>query len=82
MALRAIACPSSQSDDAHHATWMRDGSMYVCVVTGMPEQAVRIGVGDSADEAWKSLQATPIQSIGRDGGVSAAISWATGAGWF
>ena len=61
--------------------WFRDGSLYVAVRAGMPEQHVAIGTGDSRREAFESLGATPIQSTGRDSGVRAALCWARGAGW-
>lgn len=59
----------------------RDGQQYVLVETGMPEQHVRIGVGDTLEEAQDSLVSTPIQSTGRDCGEASALRWAHGAGW-
>ena len=61
--------------------WFRDGSLYVAVLSGMPEQHVEVGTGDSRREAFESLAATPIQSTGRDSGVRAALCWARGKGW-
>lgn len=58
-----------------------DGSLYVAVTTGMPEASAKIGVGDTIEEAVDSLEATAVQSTGRDGGVSGALAWAHGAGW-
>jgi hypothetical protein len=63
------------------ASWYLDGSLYVCVVTGMPEHNVEIGVGDTYADAVASLEATPIQSTGRDSGKRAALHWAYGADW-
>jgi hypothetical protein len=61
--------------------WYLDGSVYVCVRSGMPEQHVEIGCGDSYREAVANLESTAIQSVGRDGGVASALAWAHGAGW-
>ena len=38
----------------------------VCVETGMPERAVRIGIGRTVADARADLSDTPIQSAGRD----------------
>ena len=58
-----------------------DGDSWVLVETGHPQDAVRVGVGDTLADAYLSLEATPIQSVGPDSGVSAALEWAEGAGW-
>lgn len=59
----------------------RDGELYVVVETGMPESHVRVGIGDTLREAYDSREATAIQSVGRDSGLSDALEWAHGAGW-
>lgn len=61
--------------------WYTDGDFYVVVRTGMPQDSVRIGTGESYDEALESLEITPIQSTGRDSGLSSALRWAENAGW-
>lgn len=66
---------------AIRGSWYRDGSDWIVVVSGMPEQNVKVGVGNTLREAWENLQATAIQSVGRDGGEEDALSWAHGAGW-
>lgn len=63
------------------ATLFTDGSIHVIVLTGMPEDAVQIGTGETQVEAWASLERTPIQSAGRDAGEGAALRWAHSAGW-
>src|SRR5271154_5264006 len=47
----------------------------------MPQDAVRIGLGDTVADAWSSLETTPIQSTGPDSGEASALSWAAFAGW-
>jgi hypothetical protein len=47
----------------------------------MPQDAVEIGIGDSYAEAISSLEATPIQSVGRDSGENNAHKWAQNSGW-
>lgn len=59
----------------------RDGNCWVVVETGMPEFNVRIGYGDTLAEAYQARQSTPMQSVGRDSGLKAALEWAEGAGW-
>lgn len=49
---------------------------------GRPEQSVQIGIGATPSLAWHSLEETAIQSVGRDTGEDAALSWAANAGWF
>jgi len=61
--------------------WYLDGAQYVVIKTGMPEQAVQIGIGDNPDEAIENLEETGIQSCGHDSGLSAALSWSNNAGW-
>lgn len=59
------------------------GDEVVLIVTGMPEDAVEIGIGRDLTEARKSLEATPIQSVGPVGSAErAAIGWAHGQGWW
>jgi hypothetical protein len=58
-----------------------DGSICVVVESGMPQDAVRIGVGDTWREAVDSLETTAIQSTGRDCGVAAALRWAASQDW-
>jgi hypothetical protein len=62
-------------------SWFKDGSDYVVVLTGQPQDSVKIGVGATVAKAWANLQDTPIQSVGRDSGEAEAIRWAVGAGW-
>lgn len=62
-------------------SWYRAGSLWIVVLTGMPEQSVRIGTGDTVHEAWGSLETTAIQSVGRDSGERAALEWAAASGW-
>lgn len=62
-------------------SWYLDGSVYVVVVTGHPQDAVRIGTGSTVAEAWEALEITALQSVGRDSGEAAALRWAHGAGW-
>lgn len=63
-------------------SWYRipEVGFWVVVLKGMPEQAVKIGTGNSIREAWQSLEATPIQSAGRHVD-DRALSWAKHAGW-
>lgn len=63
------------------ARYFRDGSLWVAVLRGMPQDSVRLGCGETRAEAVSDLQATPIQSTGPDGGIAAAIRWAQHAGW-
>lgn len=58
-----------------------DGNIYVVVETGQPTDSVEIGLGDNPEEALESLESTPIQSTGRDCGLSSALSWAKAQGW-
>ena len=67
---------------SEYATIYRDGEGFVAVLTGMPEDAVEVGIGGSPGAARLDLEPTPIQSVGRDGGLSAALRWAQGARWF
>lgn len=60
--------------------WFRDGSDYVLVRSGQPQDAVEIGIGHSHDDAINSLEGTAIQSTGRDGGLRSALIWAQHAG--
>jgi len=53
---------------------------YLLLRTGMPEQAVRYGIGNTYAEAVNGLTETPIQSTGRDGGVFAALRWLNSEG--
>lgn len=59
----------------------RDGTVWVVVQTGQPQDAVRIGVGDTLREAHEGMEGTPVQSVGPDCGRAAALRWAAGAGW-
>jgi hypothetical protein len=59
----------------------RDGELWVVVETGMPQDNVQVGVGDTLREAYDSREGTAIQSAGRDSGLRAALRWAEGAGW-
>lgn len=52
----------------------------VCVETGMPERAVRIGIGRTVGAARADLSETPMQSAGRDP-VADALAWARNAAW-
>jgi len=54
----------------------RDGEGWIVVETGMPEDNVRVGAGDTLREAYDSRDGTPIQSVGRDSGLAAALSCA------
>ena len=56
-------------------TYYRSGHECIAVETGMPEQPVQIGTGNTPREALENLQATPIQSAGRDAGER-ALDWA------
>lgn len=58
-----------------------DGSLHVLVETGMPQDPVYIGLGDTIEEARESLESTPVQSVGPDCGLHAALRWAHNAGW-
>lgn len=58
-----------------------DGDLWVVVETGMPEDAVQIGIGDTLREAYDLSESTPIQSTGPYGGAAAAIAWAHGQDW-
>lgn len=58
-------------------TYYRNGDECVCVETGMPEDAVRVGRGATPREAMAALEATPIQTGG--GGEAAALRWAASA---
>lgn len=53
----------------------------VVIESGQPHEAVQIGTGRTWREALADLSPTPIQSTGRDGGVTAALRWAKHAGW-
>lgn len=59
----------------------RDGNLWVVLETGMPEDAVQIGIGETLREAYDSREGTPIQSTGRDSGRASALAWAHGQGW-
>ena len=52
----------------------------VCVETGMPERAVRIGIGRTVADARADLSDTPIQSAGRDPATD-GLAWACNQGW-
>lgn len=80
-ALNRNAGPNPAKEETIMDTWYTYGSTYVCVRSGMPEQTIEIGVGDDYDEALESLEATPMQSTGRDCGISSALKWAQHAGW-
>ena len=56
------------------------GEGFVLVSVGMPEAAVQVGIGDSLEEAFGSLEGTAIQSAGSGAG-ELALEWAHGAGW-
>lgn len=60
--------------------WLMDGDIYVVVDTGQPSDPVEIGVGRDITEAILAMEATPIQSAGRDP-VGTALRWAHFAGW-
>jgi len=51
----------------------RDGEGWIVVETGMPEDNVRVGAGDTLREAYEALDSTPIQSTGRDAGLRDAL---------
>lgn len=53
----------TQSD---YAILYRHGSDWVAVLTGQPQDAVEVGCGSTREEALASLDATPVQSVGRD----------------
>jgi hypothetical protein len=65
-----------------HAHCYTDGGNKVMVITGQPKDSVKIGIGPSWEEAIESLESTPIQSTGRDSGLSSALKWAEYSGWF
>lgn len=67
--------------DLEWAHLYRDGDLWVVVQTGMPEQAVQIGVGETLEAAAADLKATPIQSTGIDNGIKNTLEWAYGAEW-
>lgn len=50
------------------------GGLIVCVETGMPSDAVRIGIGRTVGAARADLSDTPIQSAGRDPAAD-ALAW-------
>lgn len=62
-------------------SYYMEGSDFVAVETGQPVDAVRVGVGSTAEEAREALASTAIQSTGRDCGERAGLKWAEGAGW-
>lgn len=59
----------------------RDGDLWVVLETGMPEDNVQIGVGDTLREAYDSREDTAIQSTGRDSGRQSALTWAHNQCW-
>jgi hypothetical protein len=61
--------------------WFKDGTNFVVILTGQPQDSVEIGVGATVAKAWENREATAIQSVGRDSGEAAALRWAVGAGW-
>lgn len=62
--------------------WYRDGEhSFVVVLTGQPSDNVEIGVGRSMEDAIRSMEETPIQSVGRDNGLADALEWAHWEGW-
>ena len=67
--------------NAEYANWYQMGQMLVVVDLGHPHHASRVGVGDTAQEAWDSLECTAMQCTGRDSGLSDAIDWAREQGW-
>ena len=57
---------------------------WVAVQTGMPTDAVRVGEGDTQQDAIADLSRTAIQSVGPDCGEADALEWAShqsGAGF-
>lgn len=57
-------------------TYYSDGITIVAVVTGQPEQAVQVGMGETPREALSSAESTPIQSAGRMGEATRkALAW-------
>jgi hypothetical protein len=64
-----------------HCDVYRDGDLWVVLETGMPQDAVQIGIGDTLREAYDSREGTAIQSTGPDGGRASALAWAHNAGW-
>lgn len=57
-------------------SYYRVGMTCIAIETGMPEQATKAGWGETPREARESLDATPLQSVGRDGGEAATLRWA------
>lgn len=53
-----------------------NASEIIAVMTGMPEQPVRVGVGRTPRIALAELAPTPIQSTGPDCGEAAGLDWA------
>lgn len=64
-----------------HCDVYRDGNLWVVLETGMPEDAVQIGTGETLREAYDAREGTPIQSTGRDSGRLSALTWAHNQGW-
>ena len=67
--------------NAEYANWFQMGQMWVVIEIGQPHDHSRVGVGDTAQEAWDSRECTAMQCTGRDSGLSAAIYWAREQGW-
>lgn len=63
------------------ASWYTYGDQWVAVVTGMPHEHVRIGIGATPAAALEDQTHTAIQCTGRDSGEGDALDWADGAGW-
>jgi hypothetical protein len=61
-------------------SYYRHGSWWIAVQSGMPEQPVRLGYGETRERAAATMEPTAIQSAGRYP-HSAAIRWALHAGW-
>lgn len=63
-----------------YGTWYMDGSLYVVLIDGQPSESVRIGIGDTPEEAVDNLETTAIQCTGRTY-INSALQWAYYANW-
>ena len=46
-----------------YCSWYMDGPLYVCVQTGQPQANVRVGIGNTYQEAFDNLEGTRSESV-------------------
>lgn len=63
-----------------YASVYKQGSVYIIIELGMPEQNSRVGGGNSLQEAYENMDTTPHQCTGPDGGLENALQYAFSQG--